>query len=167
MTLVEMTVALALVAIGSTAVLLSMVYSLRLDATNRETTAASRSARRMLEQMRAEPLQDVLVLFNADEDDDPGGAATAPGDTFAVSLLEKAVNGMGLDGSIVLPLDDDGILRESADIPELGFPRDLNGDGVIDAGDRSGDLIALPVLVRVTWDGMHGDRSLSYRTVLR
>lgn len=167
LTLVETSAALALLAIGAMAVLGTMVYGLQLDATNRETIAASQAARRVLEQIRAEDMVDVLVLYNADGSDDPDGTNTAPGETFEITLLEQTVGGMGVDGRVVLPLDTDGVLRESANIPELGFPRDLNGDGVIDSDDRSGDLLALPVLVRVTWEGINGERTVSYRTVLR
>jgi len=167
MTLVEMSVALGLIAIGASAVLLTMVYSLELDATNHETVAASQTARRVLEQARSEALGDVLALYNADDADDPDGVGTAPGDTFSVSMLMQTVGGNGFDGRVILPLGSDGVLRETADLPELGFPRDLNGDGAIDADDRSGDLIALPMIVRVRWSGINGERSVEYRTVLR
>ena len=167
LSLVETTAALALLAFGALAVLGTMVYSLQLDATNHETLMASQAARRVLEQIRAEAIEDVLVLYDADGDDDPEGVDTAPGDTFAVTLLEQAVGGMGVAGEVVLPFDADGVLRETADIPELGLPRDLNGDGLVTSEDRSGDLIALPVLVRVRWSGINGEREISYRTVLR
>ena len=167
LTIVEVTAALALLAFGAMAVLGTMVYSLQLDATNRETVAASQAARRVLEQVRAESLGDVIVLYNESGTDDPDGPDTAPGNKFAVTLLEKAIGGMGVDGTVVLPLGNDGVIRENANIPELGMPRDLNGDGVIDGDDRSGDLLILPVIVRVTWDGINGDRSVAYSTVLR
>lgn len=162
-----MAAALGLIAIGASAVLLTMVYSLQLDATNRETAAATQTARRVLEQVRSEDLADVLTMYNANVNDDPGGTNTAPGETFTISLLQQTVGSTGVDGRVILPFDTDGVLRESATIPELGFPRDLNGDGTIDSNDRSGDLLALPVIVRVTWDGINGERSVEYKTVLR
>ena len=167
LTIVEMAAALGLVAVGASAVLLTLVYSLQLDATNRETAAATQTARRVVEELRTEDLADVLTRYNADDSDDPGGAGTAPGDRFDVPLLRQTAGGDAVDARIELPLDTDGTLRESADLPRFGFPRDLNGDGTIDDDDRAGDLLALPVAVRVTWEGVNGERSIEYRTVLR
>jgi type II secretory pathway pseudopilin PulG len=160
-------VALSILAIGALTVLGTMVYSLRLDTTNRETTVASQAARRVLEEIRSEELDDVVALYNSDETDDPDGAGTAPGDTFSVTLLEDVIAGMANAGSVVLPINDAGEVREDLDIPELGMPRDLNGDGAIDDLDHSGDLMVLPVMVRVSWDGVNGDRQIDFRTVLR
>ena len=157
---------MGLLAVGAASVLLTMVYGLQLDGTNRETSAASRGARAVLEQIRAEDLADVLTLYNADASDDPDGAGSAPGDAFGITFLERTA-GATSPGSVVLPFDTDGVVRETADLPELGFPRDLNGDGVLDADDRSADLLVLPVIVRVRWDGVNGERVLAYRTVLR
>ncbi len=167
LTLVETTLALMLLATGALTVLGTMVYSLQLDATNRETMAAAQAARRVLEQVRAESIFDVPALYDGDATNDPNGTGSAPGNTFSITLLERTVGGMSVDGQVVLPFDTDGVIRESADIPELGFPRDLNGDGVIDTDDRSADMQALPIIVRVRWDCINGDREVSYRTVLR
>ena len=48
----------------------------------------------------------------------------------------------------------------------MGMPRDLDGDGVIDALDHSGDYRLLPVLVRVAWRGSSGPAKLEFRTML-
>ncbi len=166
-TLIETSVALAVLAIGALAVLGTMVYSLQLDAMNRETTVATQAARRVVEEIRASDLRDVPRLYNADATDDPDGPGTAPGDVFSVTLLEKVIGNSENCGSVVLPFDGDGVIRETANIPELGFPRDLNGDDVLDSDDRSADLLALPVIVRVRWRGTTGDRVVSYETTLR
>ncbi|MEX1023869.1 MAG: prepilin-type N-terminal cleavage/methylation domain-containing protein [Planctomycetota bacterium] len=57
-------------------------------------------------------------------------------------------------------------VREDAEIPELGMPRDLNGDGHVDGVDHRYDLHVLPVCVKVSWKGSHGDRSLQIYTLL-
>lgn len=167
LTLVETTVALALLAVAAMTVLGTMVYSLQLDATNRETAVAAQAARRVLEQIRSQDLDQVVAMYNADGADDPDGADTAPGATFSVTLLEDVIAGMANAGSVVLPVNDAGEVREDLDLPELGLPRDLNGDGVIDTVDHADDLVVLPVMVRVSWSGVNGQRQLDFRTVLR
>ena len=64
-----------------------------------------------------------------------------------------------------LPLDPGtGLLRENARMPVFGLPCDLNGDGAIDAADRSDDYRALPVRLRLEWRA--GDRLRSYDLTL-
>jgi prepilin-type N-terminal cleavage/methylation domain-containing protein len=55
---------------------------------------------------------------------------------------------------IQVPVDSTGgvfALRENLEAPRYGLPWDLNGDGVIDGGDRSGDYRQLPIVVRMRW----------------
>jgi hypothetical protein len=66
------------------------------------------------------------------------------------------------------PLDADGrTLREDLDAPELGLPRDLDGDGVIDSEDHSGDFRILPVVLELEWVSPSGPQTLRMSTVLR
>lgn len=58
------------------------------------------------------------------------------------------------------------MLREDMDLADLGMPRDLNGDTVIDALDHRYDSRVLPVCVRVSWKGRYGDRSMDVYTLL-
>ncbi len=72
-------------------------------------------------------------------------------------------------GKIVLPEFDAGSgveLREDLDLPELGMPRDLNGDGIVDSADHSADYRLLPVLLRLEWRGQSGHRQSEVRTIL-
>ena len=57
-------------------------------------------------------------------------------------------------------------LREDEIAAELGLPRDLNGDLLIDDQDHSGDYIVLPVIVRVSWTGKAGNRQFEIATML-
>jgi hypothetical protein len=73
----------------------------------------------------------------------------------------------GLVGEVVFPIDPlTGALREDLDLPQLGMPRDLNGDLVIDGADRADDYILLPVLVRLRWESAGRVRSHEVRTIL-
>jgi len=58
------------------------------------------------------------------------------------------------------------ILRENLELPDLGMPRDLTGDFVVDANDHSLDYTILPVAVRLVWDGENGQRQLVLYTLL-
>ena len=51
-------------------------------------------------------------------------------------------------------------------MPALGMPRDLDGQGGIDAQDHSNDYCILPVTVRLEWRGAAGDSQLDLHMVL-
>lgn len=165
-TIVEAVIAVSVLAAGAFTALSVTVSSLRLDATNRETKAAFDAARVQLERLRAEPWERVVPLFNGDATDDPDGAGTAPGDVFSVRSLKATTAGAAGAGEFVLPVDDTGAVREDLNLPELGLPRDLDGDGAVDSADHTADAMILPVLVRVRWTGSNGAREIFVGTVL-
>ena len=136
----------------------------RLAPVNRETARAVDSARSMLEAVRAEEFADVFALYNDDPADDPAGAGTAPGAGFAAFGLGARTNDAdGLVGAVEFPTIG-GELREDIIDASLGMPRDLDGDGVIDALDHSGDYEVLPFRVRLDWSGATGARTLVVHT---
>ena len=166
LTLIEATLAVTLLAAGAITAMSVIVSSLRLDATNRETKAAFDAARAQMERLRAESFDRIPVLFDADPQNDPDGAGTAPGTVFAAESLRATAVGAAGAGEIVLPVDAGGRIRENLTIPEIGMPRDLNGDIAVDSADHSSDAIALPVLVRVRWTGTSGPREIFVASVL-
>ncbi len=134
----------------------------------RETTVATQAAKDMLEQLRTETFGEVFARYNDSAADDPGGVS--PGADFAVLGLDpRRDDADGLCGEILFPVDDAAptVLREDLDANEFGLPRDLDGDQVTDANDRSGDYQLLPVVVRIRWRGASGNRQLQLATVLR
>lgn len=166
MSLVETALSMVVLAVACLTALSVLVSSMELDAVNRETKVAFDAARSRIETVRAERFNQVVASFNADPSDDPAGAGTAPGPLFAVADLPQTAAG-ALQGTIVLPVDGAGTVRENLSIPALGMPRDLNGDGVVDGDDHTADAIVLPVLVRVRWNGASGSRESVLSTVLR
>jgi len=139
--------------------------------TTRETTLATEAAWRMIEQLRAAPnFNQVFAMYNTTTADDPGGGVVSPGANFAVTGLQAVVGDPdGLPGEIVFPTTTVGgalQLREDVVNAKLGMPRDLNGDGVVDAADHSGDYQLLPVLVRVRWRGVAGNGLVELPTML-
>ncbi len=157
----------------------------------RENGIAADAASGVLEQMRNAEFSEVFALYNNDASDDPGGAGTAPGNRFLVEGLDVAegvTDGCHLE--VILPQLAPGTptkldgtiweyedlsgeepeltweLREDYDAESLGFPRDLNGDSLIDSENHSEDYIILPILIRVEWKGRQGLRRYQVHTIL-
>ena len=67
-------------------------------------------------------------------------------------------------GEIVLP-GNGPELFENVSIPELGLPRDLNGDLAVRELDIADRYQVLPVTVRITWSSAGGRRVLEIPTM--
>jgi hypothetical protein len=156
--MVELTIMMAVFAIGFGALTMTLISSTSLRETNRETTLAVEAAQSALERVRGEPFGDAFASFNANPADDPVAAGTAPGNLFAVRGLNvRRGDADGFVGQIFFP--GDGFqLREDAVDDALGMPRDLTADNVLDLVDVSDRYTLLPVRVRVEWTGNNGDR---------
>jgi hypothetical protein len=59
-----------------------------------------------------------------------------------------------------------GALREDAQSIELGLPRDLDGDSLVDERDHASDYRILPVRVEVEWQSPLGPRRIEMFTML-
>lgn len=126
-----------------------------------ELSVAADGAQRVVETLRAEAFDEIVELYGHDPDDDPKGVGTAPGRHFDVAGLAPAEGDTdGHVGEILLPeleVQPGGWqIREDLNQPELGLPRDLNGDSILDGQDHSHDYLQLPVCVRVRWQGSTG-----------
>lgn len=165
--LIEVLIAGTILVIAIGAALSAVTSTASLSSANRESAIVYQAARGAMERIKVSDFQEVIELYNDVDADDPDGAGTAPGPHFAVDgVALQDGDGDGFAGRVLLPLAADGTLREDLDDPWFGMPRDLNGDGVIDADDHSDDAIVLPVRVRVEWNGASGDRQAEYSTLL-
>lgn len=166
MTLVEIMVALVILTM-CVGMLTSTIASTSVQATvNRENAIAVEAARAAIEDMHNVPFHDVFALFNDFPDDDPGGPGTGFGKDFAVIGLGAAQDDPdGMVGEVVLP-GAEGVLDELEQNEALGLPRDLNGNIRVEEGDRSGDYLVLPVIVRLRWQGRAGVRQFEMATML-
>jgi len=167
--MVEVTVSMfiLLVALGATLGTISTFTAL--ERSSRETSVAQIGARAMLEQIQATPFPDIFATFNTDANDDPAGAGTAPGAGFAVAGLDaQAGDADGFVGRIILPATAGApsVLREDLADDAFGLPKDLNGDGAIDADDHSTDYVVLPIRVRVEWAGPSGNRATELQALI-
>ena len=136
---------------------------------NRENALAIDASTSMIEELRSLPVDEIFALYNDDPSDDPAGPGTAPGARFVVeglTPLEGAVG--GTHGFLRFPVQllAPGVLREDLNDRDLGLPRDLDGDGVVDAADHSNDYTILPLEVTITWRGRSGRRDMSQFVLL-
>ena len=151
----EVMIAFALVAIAlsglSRAIVASSVTT-QVDSTVLEASAAARQAIEVLE--AAADFAGAFALYNG-QGLAVEGLTALPGDADGLPLR------------IVFPTAPGGAqLREDVAWPQLGMPRDLDGDGLVDALDHSGDYQILPVLIEVDWVGPAGPSHLEFKTIL-
>jgi prepilin-type N-terminal cleavage/methylation domain-containing protein len=147
--LVEIVVVFAIVTIAISMFARTLASAKRLDPMATETTVAASAARTMIEKMKNHPFEQVFALYDKVPGDDPGGAGTAPGAQFDVEGLTPPTPG-GKCGTIEFPAQG-GLLREDVEDANLGMPRDLNADGVVDGLDHSADCVIMPVRIRIDW----------------
>ena len=165
-TLIELLTAVTILVFGIGALISMVAATSAANQLNRETAMAIAAAQGAIERLRAAPFEEAFALYNADGDDDPDGADTAPGAGFDIRGLEaQAGDADGLPGEIVMPAAGPE-LWEDEDLPLFGLPRDLNMDDVVDAADHSGDYRVLPVLIRVQWQGRTGPRRIQLLTTI-
>lgn len=145
----------------------ALVSSSKSAAITRELALAEHAARQVVETLQAAEFENVFELYDSDPGNDPDGPGTGPGNSFEVTGLDTLVDDAdGAAGEIVFPEGAPGVLREDIQLPVLGMPRDLNGDGGTDGLDHSDDFQMLPVLVRVAWRGSSGPATLEVKTIL-
>jgi len=165
-TLVELLTAITILVFGIGALISLVATTSAANRLSRETALALSAAHAAVERMRGDPYDEIFARYNLEDGDDPGGAGKAPGASFAVQgLAPQAGDADGLPGEILLPADGPE-LYEDEDNELFGLPRDLNMDSVVDALDHSGDYRVLPVLVRVSWQGRTGPRTIRLLTTI-
>ncbi|MDA1264993.1 MAG: hypothetical protein O2816_07940 [Planctomycetota bacterium] len=170
MTLIEVMISILILTVAVYLLSSTVTAAIGHSEVKRERGIAVEAAANLIEQLHAQEFEDLWALYNEDPSDDPQGSGTAPGRHFAVPGLDAMEADVdGLVGEVVMPVkkSEPGFaLREDEIAAELGLPRDLNGDLLIDDQDHSGDYIVLPVIVRVSWTGKAGNRQFEIATML-
>ena len=190
-TFIELMVVMAITAVVASMFSRMVLTTSGVRVVGRENGLAADAASGVIEAIRNVNFLDAFALYNNDPNDDPDGVGTAPGNRFPVEGLDVA-DGVrdGCHLEVILPQLPPGTpstltttkwtydvvslltpgttweLREDYDVEELGFPRDLNGDSLIDSENHSDDYIILPVLIRVEWKGRRGLRRYQVHTIL-
>jgi type II secretory pathway pseudopilin PulG len=166
-TLVEISVAIAVLTIGLGTAVYTLIGSMKLQRSSAERALALQAAESVLESIQATPIEEAFLRFNAIDGDDPVDG-DSPGDAFAVpGLAPWRGDADGLPGEVLFP-GDNVALRENVFDAELGMPRDLTLDEppFIDGDDHADDYRVLPLRVRVRWRGVLGDSELVLGTTL-
>jgi type II secretory pathway pseudopilin PulG len=164
--LLEVVIVMTILAISLSLFGTTLGASLRLDPVGREKAIAAEAARSKLEEMRNHPFSQMFALYNDTPLDDPGGVGTAPGSCFSVQDLDPTSAGACI-GRITFPTVKSQ-LREDVDDDNLGTPRDLNGDGVVDEANHAADFLILPIRVTLEWAptaGKGGKRNFTLYTM--
>jgi prepilin-type N-terminal cleavage/methylation domain-containing protein len=162
-TLLELSIGIALLGIVGLAMSAVLATTTSLNDVTTETIEAAGAAERILEEMRSFPREEVFARYNATAADDPADGAS-PASAFDAGRLKPVAGDP--DGRVgIIEFPGDGVeLREDVIDPRLGMPRDLDGDGVVDGIDHAAKYDVLPVRVRVTFAGRHGDRTVTMVT---
>jgi hypothetical protein len=153
MSLIELLVATTILGVALHMTAAALVNTGRVEPQQRETSAALDAARELYERMRSVEAGRLFALYNQDPADDPDGPGTAPGADLAVPALRaRADDADGFVGRVEFPALA-GELREDVADRELGMPRDLDLDGVLDDLDHAGDYRILPFRIVLEWSG--------------
>lgn len=145
--LVEVTLAVGVIAIAILAVLASITLAGRLSQSEREIALATEGIDKQLAELRNAPFNSLYQQFG------PTGIQT-----FDVPGLSSPSGGPA--GSIQL------VVNETSNIPQLGLPRDLNGDGDALDTNVSSFYVLMPVTLNVQWTGPTGNQRVQLHTLL-
>ncbi len=134
----------------------SVAFGLKLHRTNQESAVAEQGARAILAQLRETDFDGIFAQYAAAPDIEIEGLNPRPDDPD------------GMVAKLLFPVDEANPLKlaENADLPALGCPRDLDGDGDTDSVGTTDNYIILPVTLRVEWRGTGGDMTQVYHVVL-
>ncbi len=169
-TLLELLISFSVLSVGVLGYTQAIAKLANISDHTREQAVAVEAARSMVQTLMSTPQAQVFALYNSSSQDDPMGPGSAPGANFAVAgLSPQPLDGDGMAGQISFPTSAAGgalALRENLPDTRFGTPRDLNGDGAIDALDHAGDYRLLPISVVVAWQGANGPRQVRLRTLL-
>ncbi len=168
LSLVELMIALVVVAFALLALFTLVTSSSQVQQETREKTLAYSAARKMIEEMRAATFAEIYARYNSVDDNLPAVAGQPndtgapgpsnlrePGPTFTVEGLNPVP---GLAVGRILFAESGGGLSELGDASK-GIPaKDLNRDGdAVDTGLTTYKI--LPVRVEVTWEGVGGKKT--------
>ncbi len=165
-TLLELLMAMSLFSVVAAAMMACFSRCSTSDVSSDENITARSAATRIMDSIRdyaSSSFEDTFAYYNSDPFDDPDGYGTAAGGVFTVEELSSAEE--TASAQIQFP-EVDGYLREDVDDPDLGLPKDLNGDGIIGEEPVDSTYKLLPVRVVITWSGVGGQRTYSVVTVI-
>lgn len=185
LSLVELMIALVVIAIAMIALISLIVSSSQVQQETREKTLAYNAARLKLEEMRSATFSEIFVRYNPSDDtivnitgqpndSGPRGAANPrePGEWFSIEGLTPISGDTGA-GRIDFPLTGANLSEDITPVStdpdletQLGLPKDLNRNGTTNETNVSTTYKILPVRVRVRWLGVGKKVTTIYITSL-
>lgn len=159
---VEVVVAVAILAIGMLSQASLTVTHVGQSALNKASRLAIDGIHNQIEDLKNHAFADVFKDYQG-----------TPLQHFAVPGLEPQDSDPdGAVGEIIFPTASDPlvgnlVLREDLARPELGLPRDLDGDGAIDSTPKNATYQLLPVMIELRWKSPVGDRSMRVAVMLQ
>jgi len=158
-------ISVAVLTVSTFMVTSTLVSAAQHRGTKLEAAMAAEAARNILEQMHSEDFTKLFVRYNESPLDDPGPPLNAPGCHFDVPGLKPLTADTDQHvGRILMPSPGPELI-ETTISKDLGMPRDLNGDAIIDDANHATNYIVLPVTVRVEWMSENGPRNFQLSTM--
>jgi prepilin-type N-terminal cleavage/methylation domain-containing protein len=148
-TVIEVVMAMAMIAIALLALMSEILSSMTLIEANRQDSLAVNAARDKVAEMSAKPFDKVFASFKSH--------------TFPVPGLQAP--GGGNPGRVLFPMSG-GNLCETVVDPAMLMPRDLNLDGDATDTNVSTGYELLPTKIQVTWQTVQGPRTLELNVIL-
>ena len=173
----EMSLAVTVVAFGALGAMSLTLSASKLDQGNRRSGAAVSAVRQVVERLESIPFEEVFARFNTDPSDDPFGSGTAEGGKFYFVYGEnddlkpvidpRFADGIVFEVTITFPVDGDGKLVEGESPLANGLPTDLdNKDGVESGKDVADSYAVLPMRVDVAWEGQSKTQRIRFHRLL-
>ncbi|MBI5361348.1 MAG: prepilin-type N-terminal cleavage/methylation domain-containing protein [Planctomycetes bacterium] len=157
--LLELLATIAVMAITSMGVTSVILTCTDLDMTSYQTGVAMDKANEIMEMVRKTDFTSLISTY--------GATLTTEGvwvSGFDVPNLEvRATDLDGMAGKVLIVVNETLYTEETF---TLGFPRDLNGDGMATSLDVTASYKILPVIVKVEWATKFGDREYDLRTLI-
>ena len=155
-TLLEVMISITIAAIAIVGSYSAFIAFDQMRVMNRSKLKAVEAAKAKLEEMNS--VGDIIDIFTTYK-------AAAESNFTIAGLNARDDDADGMAGQIVFPMSGTA-LSETADVPELSMPQDLNLDG--DAADAVvTDYVVLPVMIEIEWKDASGDQSYRLVTMLR
>jgi prepilin-type N-terminal cleavage/methylation domain-containing protein len=165
-TLLELVIAIVIFTVAVGALARSLMGGFALGESTKDRVLAMSAIENTVAKVSAEDFTTAFYHYNSNAADDPLGAGSSVGSGFAILSLEAIPGDVdGLAGEIMFPGNGTTLREDVVDL-DLGMPRDLNGDGVIDGLDHSTDYTLLPVRIQVSWTGADGVQELDLVTTI-
>lgn len=138
--LVDVSIALAILAIALGTLVGSIFWAMRLEEANAETAAASQRLQALLEGLQGRPIEELYAMYNADPADDP-----EPGRDYLAEL------------AVTEPILTVG--KKTPPVVRVSFPENAAG--------LDPDQTTLAVVLRLEWEGAAGPRAMEIGTRVR